>query len=73
MHKSRVIEDCGPYEVCVIKLGLTVRKNGQGILLPKEHPHYDKWVKLFDEAVDAEERSYCASILMRNPTTNTRY
>lgn len=67
MHKSRVIEDCGPYEVCVIKLGLTVRKNGQGILLPKEHPQYEDWVELFDESVDAEERMNYAAHLMGKP------
>ena len=73
---SYVLYDPRLPDLFVFEPELTQKKNEPGELtfkMPKEHPHYDQWVKLFDEAVDAEERSYCASLLMRNPTTNTRY
>lgn len=63
-ESSRVISDCGKYQVCITSVGLTVQLGRKGVRLAPDHPQYHDWVELFDSAVDSEERIEYAKFLM---------
>lgn len=63
-ESSRVIPDCGKYQVCITSVGLTVQLGRSGIRLAPGHPQYHDWVELFDSAVDSKERTGYAQFLL---------
>lgn len=63
-ESSRVIPDCGKYQVCITSVGLTVQLGRKGIRLAPDHPQYHDWVEFFDSAVDSQERVQYAEFLL---------